>query len=134
MPTEPPASTAEPTAAVREELEALESALWRRETRFDRTFMERVLAPDFFEFGRSGRYWSREAVLAAPDQPFDSQLPLENLQMRLLAPGVVLVTYVSRARFGPELEVARRSSIWTRGERGWVLLFHQGTPLPEDLA
>jgi len=28
--------------------------MWREETRFDKAFMERALAPDFFEFGRLG--------------------------------------------------------------------------------
>jgi hypothetical protein len=30
----------------------LKEAMWREETRFDKAFMERALAPDFFEFGR----------------------------------------------------------------------------------
>jgi hypothetical protein len=30
----------------------LEEAVWREETRFDKAFMERALAPDFFELGK----------------------------------------------------------------------------------
>lgn len=30
----------------------LEEAMWREETRFDKAFMERALAPDFFELGK----------------------------------------------------------------------------------
>ena len=44
----------------RETLERLEEELWREETRFDMQRMEEVLAADFFEFGRSGRFYRRE--------------------------------------------------------------------------
>ena len=43
-----------------EELRILEESLWRHETRFDRDYLQRVLHPDFFEFGRSGRVWTRD--------------------------------------------------------------------------
>ena len=33
-------------------------------TRFDRDYMELVLATDFIEFGRSGRSYDRDAVMA----------------------------------------------------------------------
>lgn len=38
----------------RRALMRLEESMWREETRFDKAFMERALAPDFFEFGRLG--------------------------------------------------------------------------------
>ena len=40
-------------------LRHLEESLWRRETRFDSRYMEEILAPEFIEFGRSGRKYSR---------------------------------------------------------------------------
>jgi hypothetical protein len=43
-----------------EKLKQLEESLWRSETRFDNEYMNRTLAPDFFEFGRSGRAYTRE--------------------------------------------------------------------------
>ena len=39
----------------RELLERLEGELWREQTRFDMQRMNELIAPDFFEFGRSGR-------------------------------------------------------------------------------
>jgi len=39
------------------EFRDLEESMWRAETRFDRGYVERLLHPDFFEFGRSGRVW-----------------------------------------------------------------------------
>ena len=41
-------------------LERLEEDLWREETRFDLKRMNEIIAPDFLEFGRSGRIYRRE--------------------------------------------------------------------------
>lgn len=108
-------------------LRELEASLWRSETRWDRSHMEAILAPDFVEFGRSGRVYSREDALALEPEPFTARLPLDAWQARLLGPDNALVTYVSEVdRNG--VERANRSSIWSRTDDGWKLRFHQGTP------
>jgi hypothetical protein len=43
------------TDADLENLKYLEESLWKSKTRFDLYHQEKVFAPDFFEFGRSGR-------------------------------------------------------------------------------
>jgi hypothetical protein len=114
-----------------EELERLEEDLWRAETRFDRKWMEQVIAPDFFEFGRSGRVYAREDTLRMPAQPIHAKLPLRDFQARLLDANVAQVTYTSAVTYDGVEELGRRSSIWSRTARGWQLRFHQGTPMPE---
>lgn len=109
-------------------LQQLEEALWREETRYDAEFLEKVLAADFFEFGRSGRTYTREDILSDTSQPIDAVLPLPDFQVRLLTPDVALVTYNSARTFEGVVEYGRRASIWSRTEGGWVLRFHQGTP------
>ncbi len=111
-----------------EVLRRLEEELWREETRFDQQRMDEVIAEDFFEFGMSGRFYSREDALAIPRQPIDAVFPLPNFKARLLAPDVAQVTYNSAARYDGVVYHARRSSIWSRTETGWQLRFHQGTP------
>jgi hypothetical protein len=111
----------------RSELERLEESLWRAPTRFDRAYMEGVLAPDFFEFGRSGRVYDRDEMLAVGGATIPARLPLRDFAARPISDGVVLVTYVS-AVGEAEPEYANRSSLWTRTGRGWRLRFHQGTP------
>ena len=108
------------------DLVLLEHAMWNEETRFDLAFQEAKFAPDFLEFGRSGRTYSRSQVIRTDRSPIDAQL--SNLQLRELDSSTAQVTYVSRARFGEEVEYAHRSSIWTRGATGWQMRFHQGTP------
>jgi hypothetical protein len=112
----------------RRALTRLEEAMWREETRFDKAFMERALAPDFFEFGRSGRTYTRQQILDSPREPIAAQLPLEDFRVRLLDANTAQLTYNSRARYKGVVESGRRSSIWSKSGDTWVLRFHQGTP------
>jgi hypothetical protein len=90
--------------------------------------MREVMAPDFLEFGRSGRVYRREDSLAAPRRPIDAVLPPPDFSARLLHPDVAQVTYNSAVTYDGVVQRARRSSIWSRTPTGWTLRFHQGTP------
>jgi len=114
-------------ATDRQDLIRLEESLWRAETRFDRAHMERVLHPDFFEFGRSGRIYSRTDTLGAPARAIDAKLPMRDLAVHVINADVALVTYIDEVR-DRDLQVANRSSLWTRRDGTWTLRFHQGTP------
>jgi len=119
------------TPAEHQKLQTLEESLWRRHTRFDQNYMESILAPDFYEFGRSGKTYSRSDSLAAPYQNINAMLPLRDFNVHLLTEETALITYISEVRY-EELEIANRSSIWTRQENGqWQLRFHQGTPVSD---
>ena len=109
-------------------LTRLEEELWIEETRFDRTYMEIIMTPDFIEFGRSGRTYTRDQVLSQERGPIDAVIPLQNFKIRFLTEDVAQVTYDSEATFEGITEKGRRSSIWTKSEGGWELRFHQGTP------
>jgi hypothetical protein len=120
--------SSEPTVDDRSELTLLEESMWREDTRFDMTFMERHLAQDFFEFGRSGRTYTRAQSLAVPRQATNAVLPLPNLSIRMLNQDTAHLTYFSAVTYGGVVEHGRRSSIWSRTADGWVMRFHQGTP------
>lgn len=109
------------------ELRRLEESLWREETRFDRAYMDRILAPDFVEFGRSGRVWTRKDTLATPRRRIRARLPLARFAIRMLGEDVALITYRSEG-LEDDLEVGNRASLWRRSDDGWKLEFHQGTP------
>ena len=114
-----------------EKLRELEESMWRTEKRFDRKFMEDVLSPDFFEFGRSGRIYKREETLAtvgAQTQDIKARLPLKDFEVHSISDDIVLITYVSIIE-NDKVEMANRSSIWLKTSRGWQLRFHQGTPV-----
>lgn len=118
-----------PPPPVERQLRALEESLWRGATRFDRAHVDGVLAADFAETGRSGRRWTRDQVLDAPPVDLRADLPLPGFAVRLLAPGVALVTYRSVVRVGGAApEESHRSSLWAAEDGGWRLVHHQGTP------
>ena len=112
----------------RDTLERLEEKLWREETRFNQRRMIEVIAPDFFEFGRSGRTYTRADSLSVPLQAIEAVFPLPDFRARLLHADVAQVTYNSAVTYDGVVQRARRSSIWSRTANGWVLRFHQGTP------
>lgn len=110
-----------------EDLKKLEESLWKSESRFNLSFQEKVFAPSFFEFGRSGRRYTREQMVRTESQPIRAKLPLKNFEIHPLDSNNVLVTYISEVQYD-ELELANRCSVWSRTKDGWQLRFHQGTP------
>jgi ribosomal-protein-serine acetyltransferase len=111
------------------ELERLELSLWRAQTRFDREYMDAILAADFVEFGRSGRVYGRDDVLAFGPSRIDAHLI--GLRVTEIDRDTRLVTYVSEVRTADAIELANRSSLWVRSGGSWQLVFHQGTPQAE---
>jgi hypothetical protein len=116
------------TAEDRAELTQLEEHMWLEATRYDLAFQERRFAPDFIEFGRSGRVYSREEVICTDPQQIRAVLPLPNLSIRLLDTNTAQVTYDSQVTHDGAVKYAHRSSIWSRIGGIWVMRFHQGTP------
>ena len=112
----------------REILRRLEEELWREETRFDPVRMNELIADDFFEFGRSGRVYSKKDTLAIARQKLEAVLPLPDFYVRLISKNVAQVTYNSEVTYDGVVEHARRSSLWSRTANSWQLHFHQGTP------
>ena len=109
-------------------LQRLEESLWQEATRFDRTYMEQILAEDFFEFGRSGRIYRREETLDAQGETIRAVIPLANFRVRPISKNVIQVTYDSEVAYGKIVEFAHRSSLWSKNMQSWTLEFHQGTP------
>jgi len=115
----------------RDELRVLEESLWKTETRFDRAYMESILAPDFFEFGRSGKRYTRDEILDMKAEEIRVELPHQDFQVHAVGKGTFLVTYMSKVTYD-ELEVANRSSLWQKTKDGWKLQFHQGTAVSQQ--
>ena len=105
-------------------LKQLEESLWRGESRFDRTCMERVFSTDLFELGRSGRIYTLENLLSATGVEIADRLPLEDLLIRLNDIKVAQITYNSHVEYNGVIEKARRSSIWSFKSGRWQLRFH----------
>jgi hypothetical protein len=106
----------------RDELTALERAMWDDGTRYDRAWMDAHLAVEFAEFGWSGRSYTREETLDTAGGPID--VVLGDMAIRPLGRDAALVTYRSSEPRGE----GNRASVWVRQASGWRLAFHQGTP------
>lgn len=121
------------TAALLEELRCLEVELHKDRSR---KRMEALLHPDFVEFGRSGRIYTRDEILN--DFATDAKLPVvqsRHFAVILLAEGVALLTYVSAHvnADGTSERHTLRSSIWVQTESGWRMRFHQGTATTQTM-
>lgn len=113
-----------------EDLKKLEESLWLPEIRFSREKMEEILAEGFFEFGSSGRIYDKHDTILIPPHEIGAKFPFPDFSARLLSSSVALVTYQSILQGSDgSFHHALRSSVWRRTDRGWKLIFHQGTPL-----
>ncbi|MGA2727143.1 MAG: DUF4440 domain-containing protein [Terracidiphilus sp.] len=115
--------------AVAAELLRAEMLLLDPAVRRDRDRVAALLACDFFEFGASGRVWTRAQILDLLATEEYSPPVLEDFACHRIADDVVLVTYRT-VRMNEETgkrEAALRSSLWIRRSERWIIRFHQGT-------
>jgi len=123
---------AAPEAETTEALEALELALARRDERAIPGGFDAVLHSSVVEFGSSGRVWTRDEILEALHSgPRIDAITIERFDAHVVRPGVFLVMYESTAT-DPVTGLTtrqRRSSLWMREGDGFVLRFHQSTPI-----
>jgi hypothetical protein len=97
------------------------------ECRADASRFERLLAPDFHEFGASGGqigYDGTAAQVAAATNPEGIPIKVDNMRGWLLADGLVMLKYTSEHQG----RRANRTSLWRRTGNGrWQIFHHQGT-------
>lgn len=109
----------------------LERELQSPAARTDEDRLRQLLAPDFLEVGASGRQWDRDSILELLSKESgddDAPIEIQDLRGRLLAPGVIQVSWDSD-RAGRR---ARRTSLWCERTSGWQQVHHQGTPFVGD--
>lgn len=115
-----------------EQLKSREPIFHRPEFGTTRPDFDRMMHPEFWEIGASGRRYSREFVLAELERRYQS--PREDnwetggFHCRRLANNLYLLTYTLIQN---KIRKTRRSTIWLQTEVGWQILFHQGTIVEE---
>ena len=125
MPTSNPVST-----DLVAELRALEERLLDPAVRAVPGQVRALLAPEFVEFGASGRVFSRDAILAMlAAEPPRLARQARGFKVRQLAPGVALTTWRVLRDDGIE---TLRSSVWQQQDGRWQMVFHQGTQAAKD--
>jgi len=116
--------------ALKAELLALEERLLDPLVRAVPSEVRALLAPEFIEFGASGRVFDRDAILAMlAAEPARVARQARGFKVRLLAPGAALTTW----RVTRDDGIATlRSSVWQQQDGRWQMVFHQGTLAASD--
>ncbi|MDN4524633.1 DUF4440 domain-containing protein [Fictibacillus fluitans] len=113
---------------MKEQMRELEESHLRPDVRTSVEKLDELLADDFLEFGSSGYLIRKEDCLTG-DLAVDD-LFLSNFEARMLAPDIILTTYIIRNETKDRNTL--RSSIWKHMDGRWQLYFHQGTVTPLD--
>ncbi|MGQ0635449.1 MAG: nuclear transport factor 2 family protein [Planctomycetaceae bacterium] len=113
------------------QLRRLEQRLLKPAVRNSPAELAELLAPEFVDFGSSGRVFDRQQIIEALAGEAVISSSLADFGVRVLAPGVALATYrsIRRNASGHVVFESLRSSIWQRRGGRWRMVFHQGTPL-----
>ncbi len=124
---EPKRQTANGLLKIQQELSEREPIFHRPEYGTTRGAFEAMTAEDFWEVGASGRRYSRSYVLDTLEQrysaPHEDIWKTEDFYCQEIAPENYLLTYTLHQG----LRVTRRSTLWRRTSRGWLIVYHQGT-------
>ena len=127
------AGTRAALAGLAAELQRLERALATRDGSDVDGGLESLLPDEFLEFGASGRRWDRRATVDVLLTGGSARpLAISNFAIHRLAANTVLATYELAVPSETGARRTLRSSIWQHRDGRWQIVFHQGTPLPED--
>jgi hypothetical protein len=116
-------------------IKELEEKLLSSEVRRNREELERLISPDFIEYGSSGKiynYFGTIAhLLANSGDLFD--YAFVNFKTRRLSEDIILALYILETEKNRRIIISNRSSLWrwevnaAGKDAAWRLIFHQGT-------
>jgi hypothetical protein len=125
-----PAADSE-TLDVIAELRRREPIFHRPEFGTTRADFERMMEPEFWEIGASGKRYNRELVLDELEKRYAGgyadNWETREFECREIATDNYLLTYT----LVQGNRVTRRSTIWRRTAAGWKVVYHQGTIVQE---
>ena len=108
------------------EIKKLEEKLLSNEVRNSEEELNKLLADDFLEYGKSGDVYTKKNVIEDLLQEENKiTITLLDFEVKLLAENVILALYKTKTSNN---KVVLRSSIWKKHiTLGWQIIFHQGT-------
>src|SRR5687767_980676 len=113
-----------PERAIDERIRELEERLLKPHVRKSTSEVGELLAPEFIEFGSSGRVFTKSQIIEALGDEAPVRRSLEDWKVVLLAPDVVLATYRA-ARYDAldgNAVYSLRSSVWKLHSGRWQLV------------
>jgi len=120
------------SSSIAPQLRKLEEDLLQPEIRKNREAVAALLADDFYEFGSSGRVFSKPEIIQALQTEEPAQISIADFRVRSLTTGIALVTYraVKEGEAAQGIRTSLRSSVWVMRDEKWQMLFRQGTIIP----
>ena len=113
----------------------LEVELLHPDVRKSTTRLNELLSEDFFEFGSTGKSYSKQDVIRLLKKAKEAKFTISDFKIKVLSPDVVLATYSIEKE---DLESSGkswslRSSLWQNHNGNWQIIFHQGTPVKKEI-
>ena len=115
--------------ATHEELLRLEKSLLDPSVRKSVAEINKLLADEFIEFGKSGKIHTKSDEMKGLPTGEEFKYKMDSFQSKQLAKDVVLVTYkiTIKEKIDRTAISSLRSSIWKLIKNRWQIVFHQGT-------
>jgi hypothetical protein len=115
---------------IKEILLALEHELLSSQVRASHARLDELLAPEFVEFGSSGRIYDKQSMIHALTQAASMEdYQVDDFTVVTASEDTALVTYSCQIRSagGDLVRSSNRSSLWKLLDGRWQMVFHQGT-------
>lgn len=116
-------------APMLDELQRLEDSYHAASAVASPEAFDRLVAPDFWEIGASGRRMSRafarQVLAQRPGVPEPAMWQTDQHHLQRMDDRMWLLTY----RLIQPGRITRRMTLWRREGDAWQVLFHQGTPV-----
>jgi hypothetical protein len=114
-------------------IKGLEERLLLQKVRSSREELEKLISPDFIEYGSSGKVYNYLGTIAylLTNSVDTFNYSFINFKTRRLSDDTILALYILEIEKNRKINITNRSSLWRReedAERGvWRIIFHQGT-------
>ena len=115
--------------SIEKQIKNLEELLLQPDVRKSALELSKFLAEDFFEFGSSGKVFTRKEIIKSLKEGHNLKLSLTNFKLMELGENHYLATYKALKEENGEKIYSLRSSIWRKNNESYVMIFHQGTKI-----
>jgi hypothetical protein len=110
------------------DLIALENELLQPSVRKNYGRLNALLADDFWEVGASGMAFGKQTVLESlPEETEDIIFVGSDFEQKMLSDTVGMVTFTATKTTREYVRISLHCSVWAKKEKGWQMVYHQGT-------
>jgi hypothetical protein len=116
-------------------IKGLEERLLLQKVRSSREELEKLISPEFIEYGSSGKIYNYLGTIAylLTNSVDTFKYSFVNFKTRRLSDDTILALYILEIEKNRKINITNRSSLWRREEDFdgqdsiWQIIFHQGT-------